>query len=126
GGDGTNKTSATVNNSQSAFAILAGVDDIIVNAIAINPLTGAHIPLGNLDPYTTEDGKTYYDIEIGDLASIIEGGDIIEHQMGSDVITGGDGDDILFGDSIVLPDSGGKQVATQGDLYDYVAEAMGI
>ncbi|MDY0310072.1 MAG: type I secretion C-terminal target domain-containing protein, partial [Castellaniella sp.] len=116
-GKGNETDSSTTQESLAAFAILDGLDGMVVEAIGL----GSGVSQDDLKPYDS-DHNPQTGIDPSDLAAAILGTEVMQN-MGKDTINGGDGNDILFGDSLILGNAESGATGA-GDLRSYIAAQL--
>ncbi|QQZ42297.1 LapA family giant adhesin [Pseudomonas sp. SK3(2021)] len=114
-GLGGDTDSATINNSNSGFALLNNLSQ--VEAIGLNNA----VSLNDLKPYDS-DGKPQTNIDPSDLANAILGH--TEATLpGADTASGGNGNDILFGDLVSFNGIAGEGYQA---MQAFVAQKTGV
>ncbi|WP_238343467.1 immunoglobulin-like domain-containing protein, partial [Pseudomonas sp. RW3S2] len=114
-GNGSDTTTATMNDSTAAFKLLSGLSQ--VEAIGLN----SDIKTNDLKPFDT-DGKPQTNIDPSKLAEAILGHTEVT-QPGNDTVNGGDGNDIIFGDLVTFDSVAGTGVDA---IRGYVANKLGV
>jgi len=114
-GNGSDTTTATLNDSTAAFKLLSGLSQ--VEAIGLN----SDINANDLKPFDT-DGKPQTNIDPSKLAEAILGHTEVT-QPGNDTVNGGDGNDIIFGDLVTFDSVAGTGVDA---IRGYVANKLGL
>ncbi|WP_371925763.1 type I secretion C-terminal target domain-containing protein [Pseudomonas chlororaphis] len=114
-GPGSYTDSATINNSNSGFALLSNLSQ--VEAIGLNN----DVSLNDLKPYDT-DSTPQTNIDPSNLANAILGH--TEATMpGADTVNGGNGNDILFGDLVSFNGIAGEGYQA---MQAFVAQKTGV